>query len=144
MIGGTVGNAFVIGGGFVGQDLVDPDLELDVGGSNLIGNDLRVDGSLGLGVVGPFVDWFPDEHGGLHAGAMIGLGIVGLRDSDGGTGTSGLGASAWLGHGWWVADQWSLGFNGKLVYATHSRSFSGDTLDDQGLGFQLVFSALLH
>jgi hypothetical protein len=142
MLGGTVGSGVVIGGGIVAQDISDPeiDLEPDVG----LTEDLEDNNdALGILVLGPFVDWFFDEHGGFHAGAMIGIGSVGLKDDDD-QASSGLGGSIFAGYDFWVADQWSMGVEGRALFVSSERTLSDREYRDRARGFQLLFTALYH
>jgi hypothetical protein len=148
LIGGTPGGGFVIGGGFVGQDIQNPDIEfneLDIDESELEGDD-----TLGMVVVGPFVDWFPDETGGAHVGAMLGIGGIGLSSGDDNDEemSSGWGASLWAGYDFWVASQWAIGAEARAAYLSTKREFEdsflrGD-LDDRGTSFEILFTAVHH
>jgi hypothetical protein len=144
LIGGTLGAGFVLGGGFLGQDIVEPDVSIDVGSSGGTSADgVADDESLGVVVLGPFVDWFFDEHGGGHAGAMIGIGAVGL-EGDNDEASSGFGASIFGGYDFWVSDQWSLGVEGRLLFVGAEREILDETFQDDATGFQLLFTGLLH
>jgi hypothetical protein len=109
-------------------------------------------GTAGLGMLGVFVDGFPLANGGVHLGGMIGVagGSTSRKDNlddfDGG----GLGLSAWLGHGFWIGSEWSMGgmlrFNGALL---RDDSDDGDDADDVALqnstySLGLLFSVLYH
>ncbi len=148
LIGGTPGAGLVVGGGFVGQDITDPDLEVEVGGFEE--DELfELDGSLGLVLLGPFLDWFPEDRGGFHVGAMLGFGGIGLSGGDDDDVSQGWGGSFWAGYDFWVGDQWSLGVEGRAVYLATSRDLEEGGIDfgevdDRGKGFQLLFTALYH
>jgi hypothetical protein len=142
LLGGTVGHAFVIGGGFVGQDISKPRIKIDPpidGNSSLQGT-----GALGVGAIGPFVDWFPSETEGLHFGAMIGFAIIGLRD-DHGNPDGGFAGSLWGGYDFWIASQWSLGAELRAALASGTRDFDdGSHLHDMASTYELLFTALYH
>ncbi len=151
LIGGTPGGGVVVGGGFVGQDISDPKIELD--GEEVDDDDtFDNDNSLGMVLVGPFVDWFPDPHGGAHVGAMVGIAAIGLSnggDEDDNQSSTGWGGSLWGGYDFWVANQWSLGAEGRLGYLSTHRDFDNSALidgdmDDRGLTFEVLFTALYH
>jgi hypothetical protein len=152
LIGGTPGGGVVIGGGFVGQDISDPKIELN--GEEVDDDDDAFDNddSLGMVLVGPFVDWFPDPHGGAHVGAMVGIAGIGLSngdDEDENQSSTGWGGSLWGGYDFWVANQWSLGAEGRLGYLSTHRDFDNSSLidgdmDDRGLTFEVLFTALYH
>ena len=150
MIGGTPGGGFVIGGGFVGQEISDPKIELN--GEEVDDDVFDGDDALGMVLFGPFVDWFPDPRGGAHVGAMIGVAAIGLsngNDDNDNESSTGWGGSLWGGYDFWVANQWSLGAEGRIAYLSTHRDF-GDSplvdadLDDRGLSFELLFTALYH
>lgn len=141
LIGGTPAAGFVVGGGFVGQDISDPKVELTLssGGSTLDEEDFEADGALGIVVLGPFVDWYPDPQGGFHAGAMVGLGGIGLEESE-----SGLGGALSVGYDIFFANQWSFGITARAVAVKTSAKIDDDKLDDTASSFELLGSVLLH
>jgi hypothetical protein len=147
LIGGTVARGLVIGGGIIGQDISSPKVRLNTtGNATVSGSDLSTTGALGIGALGPFIDWFPDEHGGLHFGGMVGIAVIGLGNGNGDTDT-GIGGSLWTGYDFWIADQWSLGAEARAVGVSAKRQFSDileGTLDDRGSSVELLFTALYH
>lgn len=150
LIGGTPGGGVVVGGGFVGQDISDPKVEVD--GEELDADLFDDDDALGMVLLGPFVDWFPDPRGGAHVGAMIGVAAIGLSDGgdeDDNESSTGWGGSLWGGYDFWVANQWSLGAEGRVAYLSTHRDFGGSSAvnaeaDDRGLTFEVLFTALYH
>jgi hypothetical protein len=81
---------------------------------------LAPQGSAGVGLVGvgPYIDWYPDPRGGLHA-TMLALGLVGGGESgqiDLDTGR-GFAVGAGLGYDWWVHKRWSVGVLARITYA---------------------------
>jgi hypothetical protein len=145
LIGGTVARGFVLGGGFVGQDIKNPDLT--VKSNTLPGATVMVpaSGSLGVGALGPFIDWFPDETKGLHFGAMVGLAILGLENNAGKTST-GIAGSLWGGQDFWISSQWSLGAEARIAALSAKRDFSdySGTMRDNAVSIELLFTALYH
>jgi hypothetical protein len=108
------------------------------------------DGAGGLFLMGVFVDGFPDPTGGWHLGGMLGL--AGSSASDervddfrGG----GFGLAAWVGHDFWVADEWSMGptlrFNGAIA-RDPSEEDAPDPFVLSGAHFEgvLAFTVLYH
>jgi hypothetical protein len=149
------------GGSLVFEALVGgtPALGLAVGGALLVGslgadrirvdgNDAFVDVSGQYGVVGAFVDGFPNPTGGFHLGGALGL--AGLRlgvadegpvdDFDGG----GLGLAAWVGYDAWISSEWSLG--GMLQFVGVITRDKNDSIVEQGRagGVSLAFVTLFH
>ena len=104
-------------------------------------------GTAGLTVLGVFVDGFPQVNGGFHLGGMIGLagGSTSRKDNVDEFEGGGLGMSAWVGHGFWIGSEWSMGgmlrFNGALM-----RDDSNDdaTLQNSTYSLGLLFSVLYH
>jgi hypothetical protein len=148
LLGGTPARGFVVGGGVIGQSAWDPETAVD-SRRNQYPEALpafKIYDAFGVGLLGPFLDWFPDETGGAHAGAMIGLGYIGLeRDRS-------VAGSLWGGYDFWVANQWSLGAELRAVAATGARDIyvpAGASrtiaqMDDTAASFQLLFTALYH
>jgi hypothetical protein len=142
LIGGTVSAGFVVGGGVLGQYVWDPDLE------PMPGSGVGADNPFFIGLVGPFIDWFPVETGGTHFGVMPGLGSSGLQRDNA------LGASVWGGYDFWISNQWSLGaelratgMRGKrdiVVFRNLSTGLENATFEQSAGTVQLLFTALLH
>ena len=141
LIGGTIGSGFVLGGGFAGQDLSEPDVEVETQDDTL--SDTMDNEALGISVVGVFLDWFPDPKGGAHVGLMVGPASIGLQD-DNNDSASVIGGALFGGYDFWVGDQWSLGAQARVVMASADHDRLDNTFDDSALGGQLLFSALLH
>lgn len=145
LIGGTPFAGFVIGGGFVGQDVVSPTVTIESNDPS-VPSSLDLSGALGVGALGPFVDWFPDPTGGAHVGAMIGFGLTGLK------GDSGIGGSLWTGYDFWVGSQWSLGAELRAAVASGHRNVDlglglfdeSPRFEDRAQTYELLFTALLH
>ncbi len=142
LIGGTLGSGFVLGGGFVGQDIQDPDITIDLADS-ASASGVAEDETLGVVVLGMFADWFPNPEGGAHFGGMVGIGGVGLKGDDD-TSSTGLGVSLWGGYDFWVGEQWSLGPEARIVAVSAQRDVAGQNFDDTATSLELMFTALYH
>ena len=145
LIGGTLARGFVLGGGFVGQDIKNPDVTMKsntVSGATVI---VPASGSLGVGALGPFIDWFPNESKGLHFGTMVGLAILGLQNDAGKT-SSGIAGSLWGGYDFWISSQWSIGAEARVAGLRAKRDFSdyNGTMNDNAVSIELLFTALYH
>ncbi len=112
-LGGTPTTGLVVLGGVASYRLEEAKLDRDTG------EEVDLGGPLEAGILGAGVEYFPDERGGLHLGALVGLGFASaptpsgsLFDRMGGAGGA-LSLSA--GYGWWVSDSWSLGVLGRFV-----------------------------
>ncbi|HEY3498773.1 MAG TPA: hypothetical protein VGK73_28980 [Polyangiaceae bacterium] len=107
------------------------------------------DGSSGLGIAGVFVDGFPDASGGWHLGGLLGVGYLTANDDADKFQGAGFGLSAWVGHGFWIADDWSFGpllrFNG-VIARDASEEDAPDPFVLSGAAFEgaLMFSVLYH
>jgi hypothetical protein len=145
LIGGTIARGFVLGGGFVGQDISNPTVTVSSSTLPDLNGSLTANGSLGVGAIGPFVDWFPNDRKGLHLGAMVGFAILGLTN-DSGKSDFGFGGSLWGGQDFWVGEQWSLGAEARVAAVSAKRDFSdlGGTVNDKALSLELLFTALFH
>lgn len=108
-------------------------------------------GPSGLTLLGVFVDGFPQPNGGFHLGGMLGLAGVQTTRKDnrdefeGG----GLGLAAWVGHGFWVGDEWSLGGLLRLSGALARDDSREDAADPVVLSASVyeaafLFSVLYH
>lgn len=140
LLGGTPAAGWVLGGGFVGQDIVEPTVKVEQSPS---GEVVAHNQALGIGALGPFVDWYPDDRSGVHLGALAGLGVIGLTNENDESAT-GLGLSLFGGYDFWVGEQWSIGPQARVLWVRASRRISDVTFDDSATSIQLLFSALLH
>jgi hypothetical protein len=75
---------------------------------------------------GIYVDYYLDPQGGFHLIGVLGIAQIALDDKDSrisseGMGTAGLG----VGYDWWIGDEWSIGFLGRLTYAMASFESNG-------------------
>jgi hypothetical protein len=142
LIGGTVARGFVLGGGVVGQRMLDPKVTMKYSPLRVRSDATFEDvgeGATSIGLIGPFFDWFPREGGGLHFGTMVGFALLGLEE-----GHSGVAGSLWGGYDFWISSQWSLGIEAcfAALRSQHSlRNFSG-TLDDSAINAALLLTAL--
>ena len=109
------------------------------------------DGAGGFLLAGVFVDGFPDPVNGWHLGGL--LGFAGVTSSGNGSepdfSGGGFGLSAWLGHDFWVADEWSMGpllrFNGAIARdASRDDDAQPTTLSNATFEGTLSFSVLYH
>jgi hypothetical protein len=154
-IGGTPWNGIAIGGMISGQGFSDGDVRVE--GDR---TDEGMDGSVGM--LGMFIDAFPDAQRGLHFGGALGLaGISAQADSqdfEDATGvgdfeSGGLGASMWVGYMGFVGAEWSLGgmlqLTGAVTRKEEDRDLPGggsETLIQgaSAYGVTLSFTALYH
>lgn len=130
LLGGSIAPGFVIGGGVVTDYVFSPKAKLN-------------DRDLGTGPthqylfgIGPFVDFYPDPHKGLHFQGMVGYGGVesSFEGDVSGNDPTGLLLSFGGGYDWWVAREWSIGVMGRFIYAP---------LSYNDVGFTTIAPALL-
>ncbi len=139
LIGGSPARGLAIGGGFFTNTAISARVER---GSRDVG-----DRNMTVGFLGPFIDGFPNPKKGWHLGGTIGLAAVKVEEDSPGddvASAKGLGGAAWFGHGWWVADEWSMGL--MLRFAA-SATTADDSVRDLTIGTfssTLMFSALYH
>lgn len=140
--GGTPVPGLVLGGFVSGVSAPGPSAE--VNGMTLTASN---DVSLGLGSIGPYVDYYPDPQGGFHALGTLGYAQVTFNNGDGtvdAATSSGFTLGAGVGYDAFVSDEWSLGGLGRLGYAWTSHSTSGVTVHDNALMLGLSFSVSCH
>lgn len=141
LIGGTPATGLVIGGGIAWQSAVSPGVSVE--GAPLPGIEQQPSGGVGLALLGPFVDIYPNPSHGFHIGGMLGLAGIGLKGDDDKL-SGGVGGSAWLGYGDWVSSQWSLGGLVRVTGAGTKRTIGSVDVSDGGWGLTLEFAATYH
>ncbi|MEO8183493.1 MAG: hypothetical protein ABI895_32065 [Deltaproteobacteria bacterium] len=135
LIGGAPSPGFTLGGALSGAMQLSGDWELDSG--------LKVaSGNLNTIVIGPFAEGYPDPHGNLHFGGMLGLARLGADTSGPGDNLSaiGVGGAFWAGTGVWVAPDWSVGGLIRLDAATGK----DDDVSVTSVGLSVMFSVLYN
>jgi hypothetical protein len=104
LIGGSPMPGFAIGGAYLTSYAArERDAEGDTGEGG--------DAGMSFGMIGPFVDIYPDPRGGFHLGGMVGPAATVTYDDryEERTAAVGFGGSLWLGYDFWIGEQWSLG-----------------------------------
>jgi len=137
-LGGTPARGLVIGGFLSGASAIGPSVTAD--GLTVSSNDTR----LTLVTVGPYIDYYPNPHEGLHI-----LGTLGFADltasyddgtisaSDSGTGVT---VGGGIGYDWWVGRDWSLGILGRFTFAATKRTVDGLNVSEDTVVPALLFS----
>jgi hypothetical protein len=143
LMGGTPAPGLVVGGGLVTQAAPDPGQTAS--GPSLPGLGQQATGGVGLVLLGPMIDVFPNPNQGFHMGALLGLAGIGLKGNDDKL-SGGVGVSAWLGYGDWVAADWSLGGLIRFTAAGTKRTIGSPEVDvsDGAWGLAAEFSATYH
>jgi hypothetical protein len=144
-IGGTPSPGLVLGGEFFFQQATKPNVDYN-------GTSVQAQNNANFGLLGPFIDWYPDPSGGFHLGAMIGISVLTVSDQNGNTVSDGNGNQASerggggafsIGYDFFVSPQFSLGVLGKLFGGTVS-SDAGNGINEKYSvsGGSLMFSML--
>jgi hypothetical protein len=104
-------------------------------------------------IVGVFVDAFPNPSGGFHFGGLFGGSAYRLQDQfDGDRQSTGWGAAGWVGYGFWIGSEWSLGgiarVSGGITKSTFDMPIqnTATSVDEQASSkaFSILFTALYH
>jgi hypothetical protein len=143
LLGGTPVPGLVVGGGY--QFEMAQNADYDAGKSTGTGN-------LARGVIGPFVEWFPDPNGGFSVGLLGGYTLVALDTLDirilgvdvgNDIKTTGVSGNLWVGYAHWLSSQWSLGLAARAGLAsTKNRDDSSQAGTTQSYG--LLLTAVYH
>jgi hypothetical protein len=130
LIGGAPSPGFTIGGGISGSLQLSGDWEF--AGTSVDS------GNLNNFVIGPFAQGYPDSHGNLNFGGMVGLARLGADPGGASESLSaiGVGGAFWAGSGVWVAPDWSVGGLLRLDAATGK----DDDVTVTAVGLSLMFS----
>jgi hypothetical protein len=138
-IGGTPTPGLAMGAALSGLGLNSTHRSID-------GNRVSGDVSGGTGLLGYFLDVFPDPERGLHFGGALGFasGTAEVKDSGRKFEGGGLGLEAWGGYDFWVSPQWSLG--GMLRFmGSVTRQEKENVAYEASVGAAtLSFTALFH
>lgn len=134
LVGGSPSPGFSIGGGFMGNWLLSADFDQN--------GDPAEEHTLGSGLIGVFVDGFPQDTGGWHLGGLVGLAGQTLSNNGEDEETGGFGGSIWGGYDQWVASDFSVGGLVKFTAIRSSGSDSDVRAGSATLNFMLT--ALYH
>jgi hypothetical protein len=143
-VGGTPAEHLVVAATLLGWTLPAP--KLVVGG----GSRFDLVGPLGVFLLAPTADIYPNPLGGFHFGGGAGVAGATVRIEDpsfrsiGGTG---VGFTAQLGYDFWTAEEWSVGLLGRATFAVvgsaqAASSISGhehDTMSSLSLAATLLY-----
>ena len=145
-LGGTPVPGLVLGGFLSGMSAPNPKAKFN--GASVGSDD---DATLGLGSIGPYVDYYPDVQGGLHVLGTLGYGLLSFDDGSGNGDdatssetSSGFTLGAGIGYDAFVSDEWSLGALARLSYGWTSHGPSAIPMHDDVLMFGLSFSVSCH
>lgn len=144
LIGGTPASGLVVGGGYQFDMAQHADYDF--------GNATGSSANVARGVIGPFVEWYPDREGGFSTGALFGpavltvqtpsVRILGTELGGDATGT-GIGGNLWVSYTFWIASQWSLGAEARAGFAS-VKNQDDSSQTGSGTGFALLFTSVYH
>jgi hypothetical protein len=143
MVGGTPAPGIAVGGAYLANTAARTDYE----------DDRTKDAGLSYGMIGPFVDIYPNPKTGFHIGGAVGPTVAVTFDDESNERSiaAGFGGAAWIGYDFWVSDQWSLGamfrVQGARVETPNSRELDEDSPNHDRLGLgsaSLMLTALYH
>ena len=133
--GGTPIPGLVIGGGIYSANTPATSYELEEGDAAI-----TIEGKgTTVGVIGPFVDVYPNPELGLHFQGAVGFGVLTADESDDDDDLafppdkySGVGLGLMVGGGYevFVADQWSIGGVVRVLYANATMKSDSDDFVD--------------
>lgn len=138
-IGGTPLTGLAMGAAISGVGLGSSERSVD-------GNRVSGDVSGSSGLLGYFVDVFPDPERGLHFGGALGLASARAEVKDSGRKFEGggLGLQAWGGYEFWVSPQWSLGGMLRFIGSMTREEEAGVAYRASLGAATLSFTALYH
>ncbi len=134
LVGGSPSPGFVIGGGIISTLLFSADFDPNAADSDIT-----------TGMVGVFVDGFPQVTGGWHLGGLIGVGGQTLSEDDVVDKAGGFGGAVWGGYDQWVGDDFSVGglLRFSAMRSTGEANAGNDVTAATGT-LSLMFTALYH
>jgi hypothetical protein len=139
LIGGSPDRGIAIGGALLSEAIGGAKYEVD-------GTEVA-DGTVLVGVLGAFVDGFPDPRRGLHIGGALGFSNVTAEElGPGGDNLemAGLGGAVWVGYDFWVASEWSMGPLLRLTATANQDRHDDADVTAITRSISLSFTALYH
>jgi hypothetical protein len=141
-LGGTPAPGLVVGG-FAWATSIDP--VFIEGGKTVSPDDDSV--KITLLRIGPFVDWYPDPRGGFHALAEAAFTAEVESDVKGNPiepAATGAALSVGAGYEWFIFDEFSMGFFGRLSLGRLGRTPPGGHQEILWLIPEIAISATFH
>lgn len=140
LIGGTPATGFALGGALIVTNTSDPTVKIG-------GVEGTADGSLILGGIGVFANYYLDPTAGLHFQGLLGYGSLDYVRSDGASGTndpSGAFLGLGVGYDFWIGDEWSVGPFGRVLYGSFTSEVTGAKATDTYLYPSIGVAFTLH
>lgn len=138
LIGGSPSPGLSIGGGLLLEPLFGADYDRHGVGAGSHGGFSTL--------IGPFIDGFPDQTKGWHLGGLIGLAGQSFQNinAPGTDRAAGIGGAAWFGYDFWVAGEWSIGPQLRLMGMRTFDTDSGHDVSAYARSFTLGLSAVCN
>jgi hypothetical protein len=144
-IGGTLAPGLVLGGMLLGHGFVEPEVEVD----GQAGAEEANDTTFSVSSFGPFIQYYVDPMSGFYLQGYVGYMSAQSRIESGGLQyesreARGFAFGGGLGYDFWVADQWSIGPEFRLLYGSVRYEGDGPDEEDTLIIPSLSFAATLH
>jgi hypothetical protein len=113
-LGYAIKPGIILGGVLFVEQVSKPKVEV---GGQAVSSNVSI-GTFGL--LGPMMDWYVDPKGGFHLIGALGLASLQMKDTTGAqrdNKPAGGGGVLGAGYELWVADEWSLGLQGRITVA---------------------------
>ena len=136
LVGGSPSRGVAVGGALLSD--YGPNLSLSKNEKNI------EDANVETGLIGPFIDGFPDPKGGWHVGGMLGLANIRTAKDAETRDDPGVGGATWVGYDAWVGDEWSVGGLVRFAAAVGRSEKDGAKHDSRSTALTLMFTALYH
>ncbi len=140
LLGGSPNPGLSIGGGLLLEPLFGADYDRHGYGAGSHGGFSAL--------IGPFIDGFPDATRGFHLGGLIGFAAQSFQNLNSGdasrTRAAGVGGAAWFGYDFWVASEWALGPQLRLMGMRTSGTKSDEDVSAWARSFTLGVSAVFN
>jgi hypothetical protein len=137
-VGGMPVRGLAIGGFLSGASVVAPSVSVD--GVSASDSNTR----LTLVTIGPYIDFDPDPHKGLHILGTLGFASLNARYDDANFRASnsagGFTLGGGIGYDWWVSRDWSIGVLGRFTFASTSRTVDGFSVSESTVLPAALFS----
>ncbi|MBK7578974.1 MAG: autotransporter domain-containing protein [Myxococcales bacterium] len=140
MFGGSPIKGLAIGGALIAGRTSDPTIEA----GSLKGT---ANGTLLFAGVGLFGDFYLNPKEGLHFLGMVGFGTVDFVNNNGNSGgndPSGTMLAIGAGYDFWVANEWSIGPFGRILYSSMSQDAGGASVKYSYLYPSIGIAFTLH
>jgi hypothetical protein len=134
LVGGSPNPGLTIGGGLIGNWSFNTEFKAD--GADATNHDVA------SGLIGVFIDGFPQPTAGWHLGGLVGLGGHTLSHDGVADQTAGFGGAIWGGYDQWVGDNFSVGGMLRFTAMRSTGEKDGRDVAANTASLGLMFTAL--